>query len=82
MGKIKGWERTIPSKKVRVIDKRKTYNYVSNKGIKLIVIEYPNNNGYGIRAEFDRILILNKSFKTQKEALAYAINYMRSHPFG
>ena len=70
MGKIKGWklrEQDLFSTVYKSIKKR------------LLVIRFHNDKPISVVVDYEKEI---KPFKTKKQAIDYAIKYMKAHPNG
>ena len=79
MGKIKGWKKLVFYNLLR--PKRHTINYISTTGYGSVLIHCD----YGTRVWNVSIKGKNidkQKFNTKKEAITYAIKYMRANPNG
>ena len=74
MAKIKGWK--------KIADEKGRVWYIRRYGVGYIKIEdLFVRNGWGVLVDTNKIRFMDE-FKTKKQALKFAINYMKANPNG
>jgi len=87
MGKIKGWKKNSNNNYVW-IGNLVSFPYAGSESRPELWIDnddgttYPFHNGWKVMVKTKSNYHRNYFFKSKKQALDYAINYMRSHPNG